>query len=400
MSVYDLQNWTAGASLILNGQQIAYTLKDLQTDLSDPKAAQPLAPSFGPNNVLNYASFDIDLDGTSDYTFLKKYAPNKGPYSAGVPAAALLAKNGFVQVKSNFSGFNSFVAEKSSGVLSYDSKASGTLFDFYHIDGLSDSDYVTAQITSASAPGIHLSVYGETDAFQTESYNAKTMSWPYLQHDILVIDTSETGNANQSLGDVAYTLQVVTDWSGVKKTSQYNAFDWAFFDFTPNEQLYDDLNWGKVQFNEFNDETWSEVDFSLVDGNELDKSDIKNIVQDEAIINGDSKSDLDVTVLKKSSKSFVGGDTCDMIIADTKAKGVQVAGGADSDKFVLKKGKGDIIITDYEPGLDQINTSFVKGKIKLQKKGNDTQIFAGKDLLATVQNIEPGKLKKKAKGFV
>jgi len=411
MAVYDLKDWYKDDLYEKNGEKLKYDFKQYEKDLTDPNAELTLAPSFGKGKILNYANFDINGDKKSDYKFLNKYINETKFPIEGAYAAAIEATNGFIQVKSNFNGYNSFVASEKEG-LSDDDKAQGTLFDFYHIDGLKDGDYVTAQITAASFQGYHLSMYGEIDAFETESYYAKMMSWPYLEHDILVVDTGESGKNDYSLGDVDYTLQIVTDWKDVKKQSQYNKFDWGSFDFTPavngdeeaveeaQEALYDDLNWGKVQFNEFKKSTWETVDFTQVDANELDKKDVQEIIKDAKVINAEKDADLDVKVLKKKDKSFEGGETCDLIVADKNTKAVEVTGGADSDKFVLQKGKGDIIITDFEVGVDQINTSFVKGSIKLKKKGKDTQIFAGSDLLATVEDVAPSKLKKKGKGIV
>jgi len=413
MAVFNFTDWYKDDAYEKNGEVLKYDFKQYETDLLSPNAEKGLAPSFGKGSILNYANFDLNGDKKSDYKFLNKYINEQKFPLEGAYAAAIEATSGFIQIKSNYNGYNSFVATKDKG-LSDDDKAAGVLFDFWHIDGLSNGDYVTAQITAASTQGNHLSMYGEVDAFETESYYAKMMSWPYLQHDVLVVDTSEAGT-DYSLGDVNYTLQVVTDWKDVKSASQYNAFDWGSFDFTPvatgtaasdekaadeaTAALYDDLNWGQVQFNEFKETTWETVDFSQVDFVELDKKDITDIIADAAVINADAEADLDVVVLDAAVTEFTGGATCDLIVADGKTAGVEVAGGEDADKFVLKKGKGDIIITDFEVGIDQINTDFVKGSIKLKKSGKDTQIFAGSDLLATVEDVAPSKLKKKGKGI-
>ena len=79
-------------------------------------------------------------------------------------------------------------------------------------------------------------------------------------------------------------------------------------------------------------------------------------------------------------------------------KKVNVKGGAGNDTFVLKKGKGSMVIQDFKDKVDEINFAYcgAESKIKLKQKGKDTLIYSGKDLLATVKKTKKNKLKKSA----
>ena len=58
--------------------------------------------------------------------------------------------------------------------------AENKLFDLWHIDGLDDGDYVTAQIVGGDLTAANLSVWGEIDGFMTDAHNSDKLSWPYL----------------------------------------------------------------------------------------------------------------------------------------------------------------------------------------------------------------------------
>ena len=83
-------------------------------------------------------------------------------------------------------------------------------------------------------------------------------------------------------------------------------------------------------------------------------------------------------------------------------KNVKVKGGSGNDTFVLKKGKGSIIIEDFKDKKDEINFAYCgsSSKIKLKQKDEDTLIYSGKDLLATVKKTKKNKLQKSAFGYV
>ena len=87
-------------------------------------------------------------------------------------------------------------------------------------------------------------------------------------------------------------------------------------------------------------------------------------------------------------------------------KKVSVKGGKGNDTFVLKKGKGSMVISDFKKkkgGIgDSINFAYCGAakKIKLKQKGKDTLIYAGKDLLATVKKTKMNNLQKSAFGVV
>ena len=83
-------------------------------------------------------------------------------------------------------------------------------------------------------------------------------------------------------------------------------------------------------------------------------------------------------------------------------KKVTVKGGSGNDTFVLKKGKGSMVIQDFKDKVDEINFAYcgAGNKIKLKQKGKDTLIYSGKDLLATVKKTKKKLLNKSAFGLV
>ena len=116
-------------------------------------------------------------------------------------------------------------------------------------------------------------------------------------------------------------------------------------------------------------------------------------------------ADLDINVLKKSSQDEFKGDKDDDIITvsgNLLKKDVTVKGGGGEDTFVLKKGAGQMIIEDFKDNKDEINFAYCgsKSKIKLKQDGDDTLIYSGKDLLATVENTKKKTLKKSGFGLV
>ena len=115
------------------------------------------------------------------------------------------------------------------------------------------------------------------------------------------------------------------------------------------------------------------------------------------------QTNQDINVLKKGS-SFKGDKDDDVITATGKLlkKNVNVEGGAGNDTFVLKKGKGSMIIEDFKDKKDEINFAYCgsSSKIKLKQKGKDTLIYSGKDLLATIKKTKKNKLQKSGFGLV
>ena len=110
-----------------------------------------------------------------------------------------------------------------------------------------------------------------------------------------------------------------------------------------------------------------------------------------------------INVLKKGS-SFEGDKDDDVITASGNLlkKKVTVKGGAGNDTFVLKKGKGSMVIQDFKDKVDEINFAYcgAASKIKLKQKGKDTLIYSGKDLLATVEKTKKTVLQKSSFGLV
>ena len=119
-----------------------------------------LQSSFGSNfgngyiDLLNFVDFDYSDDGSSDWDEMNTILGDDS--TVGAYATAINAGNdGFIQVVSNFNGYNTFSSEE------YYDLSSDKLFDLWHIDGLSDGDYVTAQIVAGDLTDANLSVWGE-----------------------------------------------------------------------------------------------------------------------------------------------------------------------------------------------------------------------------------------------
>ena len=170
---------------------------------------------------------------------------------------------------------------------------------------------------------------------------------------------------------------------------------------------YKKINWGKVEYKEVkkNNDNLNDVDWGKVQTNEWDKGDLKVLTKkstDKKLDKLDN-AELDINVLKKGS-SFTGDKDDDVITTSGKLlkKKVNVKGGAGNDTFVLKKGKGSMVIKDFKDKKDEINFAYCgsKSKIKLKQKGKDTLVYSGKDLLATVKKTKKNKLNKSAFGLV
>ena len=170
---------------------------------------------------------------------------------------------------------------------------------------------------------------------------------------------------------------------------------------------YKAINWGKVQYNEVIKSTTNlnNVNWGKVQTNEWDKGDLKILTKSSTAKKLDKlkKAELDINVLKKGS-SFKGDKDDDVITVSGKLlkKNVTVKGGKGNDTFVLKKGKGSMVIEDFKDKVDEINFAYVgaASKIKLKQKGKDTLIYSGKDLLATVKKTKKKVLTKSAFGLV
>ena len=101
-----------------------------------------------------------------------------------------------------------------------------------------------------------------------------------------------------------------------------------------------------------------------------------------------------MNVLKKSKKNVElegNGDDADIFVMTNKVlkkqKGeVSCTGGDGADTFVLQKSKkSELVIEDYESSEDFINTTLIKGKIKIKNVKKDAVIMSGGDILATVE---------------
>ena len=457
-------------------------------------------------DLLNFVDFDYSDNGASDWDAMNTILGDDS--TVGAYATAINAGDeGFIQVVSNFNGYNTFASEEF-----YD-LSSDKLFDLWHIDGLNDGDYVTAQIIAGDLTDANLSVWGEIDGYMT-SGGPDMLSWSYINHDAIAIDSfNMTGD--HDYGEFTYTMNIVTDWNDCSE-SDYETFDWGYMDYGSmnseefsdiywgyieydeftstsyteidwayaefdefNSSSYADVDWGEVQYNEFENSSyiscdWGEVqyneldnqdykqanwgkvqynefdkleykqaswnkvqmnefgndDYSTIDWgqveykevlksnanlnnvnwgkvqtNEWDKGDIKILTKSstDKKLNKLKKAELDINILKKGS-SFKGDNDDDVIAAAGKLlkKKLSVKGGGGDDTFVLKKGKGSMLIKDFEDNVDEINFALCgsASKIKLEQVGNDTYVYSGNDELAQIKNIEKSVLKKKSYGFV
>ena len=412
-------------------------------------------------DLLNYVdlSFGYDWNGSpASLNLFDKMVDVLGGNTEheGTHALALDFSKGFIQFKSNFNSYNTLFADHAEG--------GNVLFDFWHLDGISEGDYVTAQIIDGSLTDANILVYGESDDYEKTSSYGNQITWPYVPDDLLLIDTSAMG-LDASKGDYSYTMNVVTDWKLASQT-EYELFNWGTIQIIQLgedgfEEWYSDINWGyvqygeysitsyqstywgQVQFNEFQNDDYkaaawnrvemselgnddyktlnwgkvqykeifkstdnlNDVDWGKVETNEWDKKDLKLLTKkstDKKLENLNN-AELDINVLKKG-KSFSGDKDDDVITAagSVLKKKVKVKGGAGNDTFVLKKGKGSMVIKDFKDKVDEINFAYCgsANKIKMKQKGKDTLIYSGKDLLATVKKTKMNKLNKSSFGLV
>ena len=133
-------------------------------------------------DLVNYVDLDLNDDEVGEWqSVIDIFGDGAEDYTGAVAAAIDADGSGFIQVTSNFNGLNSFEANQPGS----DQK----LIDLWHIDGLSTGDYVTAQIISGTLTDANLHVWGEIDGYQPSAAGDQ-ISWPYIEHDALAIDSS------------------------------------------------------------------------------------------------------------------------------------------------------------------------------------------------------------------
>jgi hypothetical protein len=402
VAVYNFTDSWDNETFTVDGSTVTFTQAEYTTAINASATANGganngLQDSFGSAqaggyNILNFGDFDYNDDSVGDWSSMNSLVGDTdivGGYAVAIDAEG----EGFIQVTSNFNGYNSF-----GGTSDGDD---GILFDIWHLDGLDDGDYVTAQVISGTLTDAYLSVYGEVDSFETASYNGNQVAWPYLQDDLLTVDTnSQVPGAGLDYGALNYTMTIVTDWKQCS-VDQMESFDWGTMDFygesdSGYETWYSDIDWGYVQYSEYTTASYQSTLWNEVQGSELDKNDLKVLMKADKTIDGISDCDLDINVLKKKTKNaeMTGDASADIFLMKGKALkkqkgGVDCAGGQGSDTFVLQKAKkSNLVIENFKKSEDYINTSFIKGNIKLQVKKGDTLIKKGKDLLAVVEDTK------------
>lgn len=408
MATYNFTDSWDNESFTVDGATIEFTQAEYaaaNTYASNQGLNAGLEDSYGSQwaggyDILNFGDFDYDDDGSGDWASMNSLVGHDdivGGYAVAIDAEG----EGFIQVTSNFNGYNSF------GGTSDNSINDGILFDVWHLDGLDDGDYVTAQVISGTLTDAYLSVYGEVDSFETSSFNGNQVAWPYLQDDLLTVDSNNMALSGADYGDYNYTMTIVTDWKQCS-AKQMKTFDWGTMDFYSTSQdgyeaWYADIDWGYVQYNEYTTASYKTTEWNEVQGNELDKSDLKYLMKKDTSIDNIKGCDLDLNVLSKKTKDAeMTGDKKDADIflmkgqALKKQKGdITCVGGKGSDTFCLQKAKkSNLVIEDFNKSSDYINTSFVSGKLQLQVKKGDTYIKKGSDLLAIVEDTKGLKFSK------
>ena len=232
MAVYNFTDSWDNETFTVDGSTVSFTQSEYTAAINAAATANGgtnngLQDSFGSAqaggyNILNFGDFDYDDDTVGDWSSMNSLVGDTdivGGYAVAIDAEG----EGFIQVTSNFNGYNSF-----GGTSDGDD---GILFDIWHLDGLDDGDYVTAQVISGTLQDAYLSVYGEVDSFETSSYNGNQVAWPYLQDDLLTVDTSlQAPSAGLDYGAYNYTMTIVTDWKQCS-ASQMESFDWGTMDF-------------------------------------------------------------------------------------------------------------------------------------------------------------------------
>ena len=78
-----------------------------------------------------------------------------------------------------FYSYNTLLADHAEG--------GSVLFDFWHLDGISEGDYVTAQIVDGSLTDTNIMVWGENDEYVKTSFNGTQITWPFVNNDVFTI---------------------------------------------------------------------------------------------------------------------------------------------------------------------------------------------------------------------
>ncbi len=230
--------------------------------------ASDLMPSFGADygsgelDLINWVDFDLSDDDVGDWQSMIDILGDGSDYIIGGHAVALDATGtGFIQVTSNFNnGVNTFVTD----VDGKDDK----LFELWHIDGLEQGEYVTAQIISGTLTDANLHVWGEQDGYQPSAAGDQ-ISWPYYEHDVLAIDTTNMDGVH-TYGDYNYTLNIVTDWNDCSE-DDYESFDWGYMQYsTMTVTEYSDMNWGYIEYTEFTTSSYEDINWAYAEFDEFD----------------------------------------------------------------------------------------------------------------------------------
>jgi len=232
---------------------------------SDSQSSFGSSYGSGYVDLLNFVDFDYSDDFSSDWDAMNSILGDDS--TVGAYATAINAGDeGFIQVVSNFNGYNTFASEE------YYDLSSDKLFDLWHIDGLNDFDYVTAQIVAGDLTDANLSVWGETDGYMT-SGGPDMLSWSYVNHDAIAIDTFNM-DGDHAYGEFTYTMNIVTDWNDCSE-SDYETFDWGYMDYgSMNSDEFGDMNWGYIEYDEFTSTSYTEINWAYAEFDEFENNDI------------------------------------------------------------------------------------------------------------------------------
>ena len=213
----------------------------------------------GDLDLLNYVDFDLSNDGVGEWESMINILGENGSDIVGGYATAIDAEGeGFIQVTSNFNGYSSYLT---------DAGTEDKIFDLWHIDGLSNGDYVTAQIISGTLTDANLHVWGEIDGYQP-SASGDQIAWPYLLDDALAIDSTNM-DGDHALGDFNYTLNIVTDWTTCE-ASDYESFDWGYMQYETMEAAeFEDIYWGYIEYDEFTNDSYDDIDWGYAEFDEM-----------------------------------------------------------------------------------------------------------------------------------
>ena len=268
-------------------------------------------------------------------------------------------------------------------------------FDEIGISGYSDIDWGRIEYDELNEEGYTDINWGNVEFGEFKSDSWSELDWGEVQY--------------AEFNDSSY---ISVDWGQVQfnefENNDYKATSWNKVQMSEfGNDDYKKLNWGKVQYKEVikSNDNLNDLDWGKVQTNEWGKDDLKVITKNSTAKKLDKliNAELDINVLKKG-KSFSGDKDDDVITAagSVLKKKLKVKGGAGNDTFVLKKGKGAMVIKDFKDNVDEINFAYCGSskKIKLKQKGKDTLIYSGKDLLATVKKTKMNKLQKSGYGLV